>query len=374
MVGSAWYYGRRGGKGPEAWCLVPGSHSPVVWSRGVVEGGFGTTSYRWGGGGFGSGGDAFSNVTAQHPNAHSLPSDGALPFRGATPNGGLLHGTSELKSAGATCRPHRPRLRLKLESTEERLGGRRDRQASWQKGVQDIFQLGLASFLRPTSSRGQPLQAQQQNASPSPIQLCLIQSRPLTLFLFGLFRCVLPRGLVKQVVIHFLFISHRPTFVPASWSVPTTTHISTAASTGWTPKSVPPGSPSNPSIAKKRNIKTCRIDASSIGSRSCLFFLPASCCGRPRTNSTSLNTTLPLPANNTLTACTHHYRDEIQFSRHCLYPPPCVWPAYDNPPVVSPNMAGSGAHVTHSPSSCPSRPRPCFSFRFPPPLPALLPI
>lgn len=187
-------------------------------------------------------------------------------------------------------------------------------------------------------------------------------------------RCVLPRGLVKQVVIHFLFISHRPTFVPASWSVPTTTHISTTASTGWTPKSVPPGSPSNPSIAKKRNIKTCRIDASSIGSRSCLFFLPASCCGRPRTNSTSLSTTLPLPANNTLTACTHHYRDEMQFSRHCLYPPPCVWPACDNPPVVSPNMAGSGALVTHSPSSCPSRPRPCFSFRFPPPLPALLPI
>lgn len=84
------------------------------------------------------------------------PSDGALPFRGATPNGGLSHGTSELKPVGATYRPHRPpRLRLKLESTEERLG--RSSEASWQKGVQDIFQLGLAScFLRPTTSRGQP--------------------------------------------------------------------------------------------------------------------------------------------------------------------------------------------------------------------------
>lgn len=152
VVGSSRYYGRRGGKGPEAWCLVPGAWFPFSrclvprchggWLRhdivSIGGGGclVGTRASRraWR--------DAFSNVTA-------------LPFRGATPNGGLSHGTSELKPAGATCRPHRPRLRLKLESTEERLG--RSSKASWQKGVQDIFQLGLAScFLRPTTSRGHP--------------------------------------------------------------------------------------------------------------------------------------------------------------------------------------------------------------------------
>lgn len=135
-------------------------------------------------------------------------------------------------------------------------------------------------------------QTQQQNALPSPIQLCLFQSRPLTLFLLEiLLVCFTNRTRQMNGPVHFLFISHRPTFVPASRSVPTTTHISTTASTGWTPKSVPP---SKPSIAKKRNMKTCRIDASRAPPRSdpglvLFFFLRASCCGQRKTSLTSLS-------------------------------------------------------------------------------------
>lgn len=126
-------------------------------------------------------------------------------------------------------------------------------------------------------------QTQQQNALPSPIQLCLFQSRPLTLFLLELLLvCFTKRTRQMNGPVHFLFISHRPTFVPASRSVPTTTHISTTASTGWTPKSVPP---SKPSIAKKRNIKTCRIDASHAPPRSdpgLVFFFS---CGQAAVDS-----------------------------------------------------------------------------------------
>lgn len=210
-----------------AWCLVPGSRSPVVWSRGVMEGGFGTTSYRLGGGGVwsgrghrgGLGGMLFRTSRPSAPTPIRSPSDGALPFRGATPNGGLSHGTSELKPAGATCRPHRPRLRLKLESTEERLG--RSSKASWQKGVQDIFQLGLAScFLRPTTSRGHPF------PDPTAKRLALANSAvPLSITAAH----IIPVGTFSGVFYQedssnewscSFSISHRPTFVPASRSVP----------------------------------------------------------------------------------------------------------------------------------------------------------
>lgn len=168
MVAVAAWWDRHGimgvgeGRDPKlgAWCLVPVlplSGPAVSWrvasARHRIDGGGGVWSGRGHRGGLG--GMLFPTSRPSAPTPIRSPSDGALPFRGATPNGGLSHGTSELKPTGATCRPHRPRLRLKLESTEERLG--RSSEASWQKGVQDIFQLGLAScFLRPTTSRGQP--------------------------------------------------------------------------------------------------------------------------------------------------------------------------------------------------------------------------
>lgn len=115
---------------PGAWfqfsrCLVPRCrggwlrHDIVSWG-GVVGGREGTRE-RLG---------AFSNVTVQR---HSLPSDGAVPFRGATPNEGLSQDTSELKAAGATCRPHRPRLRLKLESTDGAPWQDKPRRLAWKR-------------------------------------------------------------------------------------------------------------------------------------------------------------------------------------------------------------------------------------------------
>lgn len=158
----------------------------------------------WSGLGRGLGGMLFPTSRPSAPTP--IRSHRMAPYRSGAlrPMGACRMAHQNLKSAGATSPQIAPKAR---ESTGERLGGE---PRSWQKGVQDIFQLGLASFRRPTSSRGQPTSSRPNSKTPRRRQFsCASFNHDCSYYFCVAFcRCVLARGLVKRGVMFIFFSSH----------------------------------------------------------------------------------------------------------------------------------------------------------------------